>query len=158
MVDTCPTCHRPTPMVLRPHRQTPCSKPGCDQPAVTIYIMDGIRRKRDQARCGKHWLSVGVRRRVRLQMIPRPSPATALRVLTDLARSGRILRDPPIGEPAERRRTTWLSAGQGALSLSAPSASASATHSHTWELSDAESTDADFVSNAPSAPPGGRPL
>jgi len=47
---------------------------------------------------------------VRRLMTPTPSRDTVLRALTSLAENGRLLRDPPITEPAERRTVTWLSA------------------------------------------------
>jgi hypothetical protein len=54
---------------------------------------------------------------VRRRMTPRPSPDTALRVLTDLAMAGRVLRDPPVTEAAHRRTVRWHSAASKQLPL-----------------------------------------
>ena len=89
---------------------------------------------------------------VRRRMSPRPSPDTALRVLTALAESGRISRDPPITEPAERRRVTWVPAAaeqESAAELLLP----------TVEWASGRSSAADFAADAPSAaPPNGHPI
>ncbi|HEX6537680.1 MAG TPA: AAA family ATPase [Candidatus Dormibacteraeota bacterium] len=45
---------------------------------------------------------------VRQQMAPAPSRDTVSRALLSLARAGSILRDPPIGEDAERKTVSWL--------------------------------------------------
>ena len=81
---------------------------------------------------------------VRRQMTPRPSPDTALRILGELAKNGRIRRDPPITEPAERRRVVWVPAAPDTLPLPQNFTS------HTWEFAAAESSAADFASDAPS--------
>jgi len=77
-------------------------------------------------------------------MSPRPSPDTALRVLTELAKSGRIRRDPPIGETAWRRRVTWASADAATLPLPQHSTS------HKWELRAVDSAAVDNAASAPS--------
>jgi predicted ATP-dependent serine protease len=47
---------------------------------------------------------------VRRKMNPKPHRDTMNRALTSLSENGRIRRDPPIGEDAERRTVKWFSA------------------------------------------------
>lgn len=83
---------------------------------------------------------------VRRLMTPRPSSDTVLQVLTAIAKSGAILRDPPIVENVERRTVKWQRVD------SAAGESAAASLLSIDRIRAAESVAADFAANTPSAP------
>jgi predicted ATP-dependent serine protease len=74
---------------------------------------------------------------VRRGMTPTPSRDTVLRALNALAETGRILRDPPITETAERRTVTWGAAVADHAKLPQNSIP------HTWEFAAADGVAAD---------------
>jgi len=83
---------------------------------------------------------------VRRRMTPTPSSDTVLRVLTSIAKEGRIQRDPPIVENVARRTVKWQRGD------SAAGDSAAASLLSIDRVRAAESVAADFAANTPSAP------
>jgi hypothetical protein len=60
--DACPTCRQPQHgQPKTPSHRRLCGHRGCENASTRAYLPDGLRRKRAQFRCDRHWLNAGVR-------------------------------------------------------------------------------------------------
>jgi hypothetical protein len=111
-------------------------------------VPDGRSRSRQEAEdaallvvndaSGEELTTVAIRERM---PPPTPSRDTVLRALMALAKAGRVVRDPPLGEAGERRTLRWRSALATQLSLPAAATAAESGYTEIADLAQMPAAD-----------------